>query len=61
MKAGTIVTRRRTTIGIWRPMNPCMMTWPASVPTAELERPEKRSASAKIVLAAAPRIGASVW
>ncbi len=59
--AGTIVARRRTQSGICQPVNPCMMIWPESVPTAELERPEKTSASAKIVAAAAPRIGVSVW
>ena len=37
--AGIIVTSRRTVTGIWRRMNPCITTWPDSVPTAELERP----------------------
>ena len=41
-------------------MNPCITTWPASVPTVELDRPEARSASAKSVAEAPPRIGFSV-
>ena len=42
-------------------MNPCMTTWPASVPTADDERPDPSSATAKTALAVAPRIGSSVW
>ena len=38
-------------------MKPCITTWPASVPTAELERPGGESAIAKIALAALPSIG----
>ena len=58
--AGSIVTARRTKIGIRRRTNPCITTWPDSVPTAELDSPEKRSASAKSALEAPPTIGASV-
>ena len=58
--AGTIVTIRRTKIGICRRTNPCMTTCPESVPTVELDRPEASSASANSVLEAPPRIGASV-
>ena len=58
--AGTIVTSRRTVTGICRRMKPCITTWPESVPTAELERPEAISASAKSALEALPRIGCSV-
>src|SRR5919197_1511177 len=50
MSAGSIVTRRRTATGICRRMKPCMTTWPESVPTVELERPDASSASAKRLL-----------
>ena len=60
ISAGSIVTSRRTKIGICRLMNPCITTWPESVPTVELESPEASSASAKSVLEALPRIGSSV-
>ena len=58
--AGIIVTPRRTTIGTERRRKPCITTWPASVPTAELESPEKSSESAKSVPALAPSSGFSV-
>ena len=60
MKAGAIVTSRRTAIGICLRMKPCMTTWPASVPTAELERPEPMRATAKIAADALPSSGSSV-
>ena len=44
--------RRRT--------NPCITTWPESVPTADDDRPEPSSAIAKNVAATGPRIGSSV-
>ena len=47
-------------IGICRWMNPCITTWPASVPTAEVESPEPSSESAKSVLDAPPSSGSSV-
>ena len=58
--AGSIVTSRRTASGIWRLMKPCITTWPESVPTAELDRPDASSASANNTLDAPPRIGSSV-
>ncbi len=58
--AGAIVTSRRTVTGIRRWTKPCITTWPASVPTAEDERPEARSAIANSVADAGPRIGSSV-
>jgi hypothetical protein len=41
-------------------MKPCITTWPESVPTVELDRPDASRASANSVLEAPPRIGASV-
>ena len=35
-------------------MKPCITTWPESVPTAELDRPDATSASAKSTLEAPP-------
>ena len=35
-----MVTSRRTQIGMRKPTNPCMIIWPAIVPTAELDTPE---------------------
>ena len=61
MMAGNMVTSRRTQIGIVKPTNPCMITWPAMVPTDELERPEARSETAKTMPAALPSRGVSVW
>src|SRR6266511_191738 len=55
--AGIIVTIRRTNSGIRRRMNPCITTWPDSVPMVELERPEAVRASANSTLEAPPRIG----
>ena len=57
MNAGAIVISRRHTIGICLRMNPCITTWPDSVPTAELDSPDATSASANSVLEAPPRIG----
>src|SRR5438270_1988659 len=39
-KAGTIVIRRRAQTGMRQPTKPCMISWPAIVPTTELEIPE---------------------
>ena len=58
--AGIIVTTRRMKSGIRRRTKPCITTWPAIVPTVELDRPEASSASAKSVLDAPPRIGLRV-
>ena len=60
MKAGTIVTRRRTMIGMRKPTNPCMIIWPAIVPTAELDRPDASSAVRNAPAAPAPSSGVSV-
>jgi hypothetical protein len=48
-----IVTARRTNSGMRRLMNPRITTWPAEVPTKELDRPEASNATAKA--SAAPR------
>ncbi len=55
-----MVTSRRTQTGIRKPTKPCMIIWPAMVPTAELETPEARSETRKMLAAAAPKSGASV-
>ena len=39
-KAGTMVTSRRTQIGMRKPTKPCMIIWPAMVPTVELDTPD---------------------
>ena len=59
-RAGSIVSSRRTKIGIRRWMKPCITTWPESVPTVALESPDASSASAKSVPEAPPRTGTSV-
>ena len=38
-KAGAMVTARRSQIGRRHPVKSCMIDWPASVPTTELEKP----------------------
>ena len=60
-KAGTMVTRRRSQSGIRMPTKPCMMTWPAIVPTAELDTPDAISESRNTLAAPAPSSGTSVW
>ena len=40
-----MVSSRRSVSGMLRPMNPCMTTWPAYVPTLEEAKPEASSAS----------------
>ena len=57
---GTMVARRRIQEGIRRWRKPCMMTWPAMVPTEEEERPEARSDTPNTQLAAFPRSGSRV-
>ena len=37
--AGIIVTSRRMMMGMRKPTKPCMIIWPAIVPTAELDSP----------------------
>ena len=59
-KAGIIVTTRRTQSGICHRTNPCITTWPASVPTADEESPDESNAIANSDPAVAPRSGSSV-
>ncbi len=56
-----MVTSRLTRTGILKPTNPCMIIWPAMVPTAELETPDASKEIRKTLAAPAPRIGVSVW
>ncbi|MNI79512.1 hypothetical protein D3C73_1359730 [compost metagenome] len=60
MNAGIMVTMRRTHTGMRKPTKPCMIIWPAMVPTTELEIPEAISDIRKIPAAAAPNSGVSV-
>ena len=60
-KAGTMVTRRRSHTGMRKFTKPCMIIWPAMVPTTELEMPEVISETRKTAEAAAPSSGVSVW
>src|SRR5690625_3672534 len=53
-QAGAIVTARRMNNGMRRPMNPCITTWPAYVPTLELDNPDASRATANASAAAAP-------
>ena len=39
-KAGTMVTSRRSQIGMRKPTKPCMIIWPAMVPTVDADTPE---------------------
>ena len=55
-----MVTRRRTQIGMCRWMKPCMMTWPAMVPTVVEASPEASSEMANIQPAAEPSNGSRV-
>ena len=61
MKAGIMVTRRRTQIGMRKLTKPCMIIWPAMVPTTELDVPEAISEMRKTAAAAPPSSGVSVW
>src|SRR4051794_11382535 len=54
MSAGVIVAARRRNSGILRAMKPCMTTWPANVPTLELDRPEASRATANASAAPPP-------
>ena len=40
---------------------PCMIIWPASVPTADEDRPEASNETPKTTLLAPPSNGVSVW
>ena len=59
-KAGSMVTSRRTQIGMRKPTKPCMIIWPAMVPTVELEMPEAISEIRNTPAAPAPSSGVSV-
>ena len=59
-KAGSIVTSRRTQTGMRKPTKPCMISWPAMVPTAELEMPEASRETRNTPAAPAPSRGVSV-
>src|SRR5260370_721398 len=43
------------------PTNPCMIIWPANVPTTELDTPEATSETRNAPAAAAPSNGVSAW
>ncbi len=47
-------------MGMRKPTKPCMIIWPAMVPTAELERPEASSAVKNTPAAAGPSSGVRV-
>ena len=57
---GAIVTERRIQPGMLWCKNPCMITWPAIVPTDEEESPEASSEMANTQLDALPSSGSSV-
>ena len=59
---GAIVIARRRKSGIRRLMKPCITTWPANVPTLELERPggEQRDREGQRRAAAEQRVEAGV-
>ncbi len=59
-KAGSMVTTRRTQIGILIPTKPCMIIWPAIVPTVELDTPEAMSDSKNTPAAPMPSRGVKV-
>ena len=48
-----VIARRRNS-GMRKLMKPCITTWPANVPTLELDRPEASSATAKASAAPPP-------
>ena len=52
--AGAIVIAGAANSGMRRSMKPCITTWPAYVPTLELESPEASSATAKASAAPPP-------
>jgi hypothetical protein len=59
-RAGSTVTRRRSHSGTVPCRKPRMIVWPANVATAEADRPEASSETAKMTLDARPRIGVNV-
>src|SRR5580658_4379304 len=60
MNAGTMVIRRRAQTGMLNPTKPRMITWPAIVPTTELEIPEAINAIRNTPAAHVPSVGISV-
>ena len=54
-----MVMAPRSQIGMWKRTKPCMIIWPAMVPTTELESPEMISETRKTVAAAPPSRGVS--
>jgi hypothetical protein len=54
-RAGIMVIARRTKIGIWRWMKPCITTWPDIVPTQEDATPDASRATPDTVPLCAPR------
>src|SRR3954470_3535197 len=59
ISAGSMVIARRRKSGMRKLMKPCITTWPANVPTLELDSPEASSATVK-ASAAPPPITASM-
>ena len=55
-----MVTSRRTQIGMRKPTKPCMIIWPAMVPTVELDTPEASSEIRNTPAAAPPSSGVKV-
>src|SRR3954451_16057759 len=54
ISAGVMVIARRRKSGMRKLMKPCITTWPANVPTLELDSPEASSATAKASAAPPP-------
>ena len=55
-----MVTTRRNQTGMRKPTKPCMIIWPAIVPTVDEEIPDAMSDSRKTPAAPAPRSGVRV-
>jgi hypothetical protein len=55
-----MVTSRRSQIGMRNRTKPCMIIWPAMVPTAELDIPDAISETRNKPAAAEPSSGVSV-
>ena len=55
-----MVATRRTQRGMVKPTNPCMIIWPAMVPTADEDRPEAKSEIRKTTAAPPPSRGPRV-
>ena len=59
--ANDLARMRRTHIGIRNPTKSCMMTWPAIVPTTELDNPEASRDAMNAPAATTPISGSRVW